>query len=142
MSQKQASTNFAQYQKAQREETCEKIEKAILYLRKSGIPITKKAIANEVGCHENTLRLPYIKEFLSNFEEFQPHDKKSKTMTLEAALVRIASLEDQLSHSRTQNRTLRLKLDQTQKDRDMNEDKYRRLLGRYQIDVGKMKINL
>ena len=124
----------------QRENMRCSIDEAIERLRSTGIRVTRKSIADEIGCHENTMKQPYIREYLSTFEEFQPHGKNTSQMTMEQAMQRIAQLEDALSHSKNRNRTLCAEHVRLRKERDEYEYKYRRLLGRYQVDIGKMKI--
>lgn len=131
--------HFEQFQEEKRKEMQENVEVAIFHLRELGISVTKRSIAQEVGCHENSLRKPYMKAFLSTFKEFQPKKKKiiDQSMTLEEAMKRIAFLEDALEHTRHNNRTLKEDSTQLRKERDDYEEKYRKLLGQYQIDVGK-----
>lgn len=116
------------------------IESAIVRLRNAGIRVTKKSIADEIGCHENTLKQPYIKEFLSSFDEFQPHSKEAPPMTLEQALLRITKLENALTHSKNRNQLLIAEQTRLRIERDEYENKYRHLLGEYQIKVGKKKV--
>ena len=73
------------------------------------------------------------------YKEFQPKNKDplSKNMTLEEAMKRISSLEDELVHSRHNNRVLKEDNSRLRAERDNFELKYRTLLGQYQIDVGK-----
>ena len=115
------------------------LEESIQRLREQGIRITKRSLAAELGCHENSLRAPYVKAFLANYKEFQPKNKDplSKNMTLEEAMKRISSLEDELVHSRHNNRVLKEDNSRLRAERDNFELKYRTLLGQYQIDVGK-----
>ncbi|MBR1455762.1 MAG: hypothetical protein IJ594_01210, partial [Oscillospiraceae bacterium] len=67
----------------QRENMRCSIDEAIERLRSTGIRVTRKSIADEIGCHENTMKQPYIREYLSTFEEFQPHGKNTSQMTME-----------------------------------------------------------
>ena len=131
--------NAENYHEKQRAETCANIERAILHLRVIGVRVTKRSIAEEVGCHENTLRLPYVKSFLTAFEEFQPKQNTPATMSVDEAMQRISQLKDALAHSRNRNKNLTAELARLRAERDNYEMKYRRLLGKYQIDVGKMK---
>lgn len=136
-------TNLGEFQEMKRQEMQGNVDAAIHHLRELGVRVTKRAIAEEVGCHENTLRKPYLKEFLSRYEEFQPKGASaSKAMTLEEALRRIAQLEDERDHSRHNNRKLRDDLAKVRKERDDFELKYRKLLWQYQVDVGNRKTKL
>lgn len=136
--------NFEQFQEEKRKEMKENVERAIIHLRELGIRVTKRSIAEEVGCHENSLRKPYMKDYLSQFEEFQSKTVEENTspMSLDEALTRISYLEDQLEHSKHNNRVLRETISQIRKERDAYEYKYRKLLGQYQIDIGKKIIQL
>ena len=62
-------------------------------------------------------------------------------MTLEEAMKRNAYLESELEHSRHNNRVLKEEISRLRNERSNYEMLYRKLLGQYQIDVGK-KINL
>jgi len=126
-------------QERQRQDMLENIDEAIQRLREQGIRITKRSLAAELGCHENSLRAPYVKAFLANYREFQPKDETpiTKNMTLEEALKRISYLEGELEHSRHNNRVLKEDNSKLRIERDNFELKYRKLLGQYQIDVGK-----
>ena len=139
---KKKINHFEQFQEEKRRETQENVKNAILHLRELGVCVTKRSIAEEVGCHENSLRKSYMKAFLSEFEEFQPKNGKAiaQTMTLEEAIKRVSYLMSELEHSRHNNRMLKEKNTRLKNERDDYEKKYRKLLGQYQIDVGK-KIN-
>ena len=142
MADNKTNSNLTAYQEKQREEMCNSINDAIMRLRELGLRVTKRAIADEVGCHENTLRLPYVQAFLSNYEEFQPKQQTSAAnLTLDEALNRISRLEESLEHSRNQNKALKTDNARLRKERDDWKDKYERLLGRFQIEIGKMKVN-
>lgn len=58
---KLASENAKEFRVEQREAREKAIDEAIRYLRESGLPVTKKAIAEELGCHVNTLQQPYMR---------------------------------------------------------------------------------
>ncbi len=60
-------------------------------------------------------------------------------MSVDEAMQRISQLKDALAHSRNRNKNLTAELARLRAERDNYEMKYRRLLGKYQIDVGKMK---
>lgn len=123
-----------------RENMRSSIESAIERLRNAGIRVTKKSIADEIGCHENTLKQPYIREFLSSFDEFQPHSKEDPPITLEQALLRISKLENALIHSKNRNQFLIAEQTRIRIERDEYENKYRHLLGKYQTEVGKKRV--
>ena len=72
------------------------------------------------------------------YEEFQQSAKTEKDVSMLEQ--RIKKLENILSHSRNYNARLTSENERLRRERDEYEDKYRRLLGRYQVDVGKMKI--
>ena len=130
--------NLEKYQDSKRAQTYAKIDKAIAYLREAGIPVTKKSIAEEAGLHPNTLGRQHVCEYLTKFKEFSPDEDAGEK--LQDLMKRITVLEDQLSHSRNNNAKLRAENERLRNEKKEFEDKYRRLLGRYQIDVGKMKI--
>ena len=96
------------------------------------------AIAEELGCHVNTLQQPYMRDILLRYEEFQQSAKTEKDVSMLEQ--RIKKLENILSHSRNYNARLTSENERLRRERDEYEDKYRRLLGRYQVKVGKMKI--
>lgn len=135
---KLASENAKEFRVEQREAREKAIDEAICYLRESGLPVTKKAIAEELGCHVNTLQQPYMRDILLRYEEFQQSAKTEKDVSMLEQ--RIKKLENILSHSRNYNARLTSENERLRRERDEYEDKYRRLLGRYQVDVGKMKI--
>ena len=135
---KLASENAKEFRVEQREAREKAIDEAIRYLRESGLPVTKKAIAEELGCHVNTLQQPYMRDILLRYEEFQQSAKTEKDVSMLEQ--RIKKLENILSHSRNYNARLTSENERLRRERDEYEDRYRRLLGRYQVDVGKMKI--
>ena len=61
-------------------------------------------------------------------------------MTLEQALLRISKLEDALTHSQNRNQLLVAEQARLRIERDEYENKYRHLLGEYQIKVGRKNI--
>ena len=135
------SKNLKVFQAEAREQTYHLIDEAIAHLRELGVPITKKAISEESGIHQNTLSKAHVREYLLKYPEFS----STHSVSLEEENVqlkkRIKSLEDLLSHSRNYNARLIQEKDAIRKERDEYEYKYRRLLGQYQINVGK-KINI
>ena len=131
------SDNLKSFQEQQKADTFKAIDEAILHLREEGHPITKKAIAEEVGIHPNTLGQQHVKEFLENYPEFSKKTSMSLEEENEMLKLRIKSLEDQLAHSRNYNARVIRERDTAREERDEFEFKYRKLLGQYQIEVGK-----
>ena len=133
-----ASKNAIEYKAMQRENMEKAIDDAICYLRGAGLPVTKKAIADELGCHKNTLQQSYIREILLRYKEFQHSGKDQKDISqLEQ---RIQQLEKMLSNSRNYNMRLVSENEKLRQERNQYEDKYRHLLGEYQTVVGKKRI--
>lgn len=133
------SENLKAFQDEARENTYRLIDEAILRLRELGIPITKKAISEEAGIHPNTLSKAHVKEHLSKYPEFSSKQSVNSEEENTRLKARIKSLEDQLAHSRNYNARLIQERDTVRKERDEYEYKYRSLLGKYQIDVGKKR---
>lgn len=134
------SENLKAFQDEARENTYRLIDEAILRLRELGIPITKKAISEEAGIHPNTLSRAHVKEYLLKYPEFSSKSLVSPEEENARLKTRIENLEDQLAHSRNYNARLIQEKETVRKERDEYEYKYRRLLGQYQINVGK-KLN-
>ena len=111
------------------------IHDALEYYDKNGIKVTMKALAEYIGCHVNTLKQPYIREIL-NEHKCAPKkpDSEAENRLLKE---RISKLEERLAHSLNHNARLQQEKEAAKKRADEYEFKYRRLLGIYQIEVGK-----
>lgn len=125
------------YKQSQREETLRRIDEAIIYLRAKGLEITKKNIASELGMHYNTLKKQYITNHLLRYPEFNPDIQVPMSVTnedleKEVACVRIKLIKAKLANKNLSADNTRLRLENKEL-----ANKYQRLLGRYQIDVGK-----
>ena len=132
---KKSSTNLSEHQKAMRERTSQDVLEAIDYLEKHGIKITYKALSEHVGCHINTIKQPYIREIIhERLNVSKKPDLKAENRALKE---RIHKVEDRLAHSLHHNARLQEEKENLKKRADEYEYKYRKLLGQYQIDVGK-----
>lgn len=132
---KNALTNLSNHQKEMRAEMTQSVLNALEYFDECGIKVTMKALAEHIGCHVNTLKQPYIREILN---ERKCAPKKPDIETENRLLKdRISKLEERLAHSLNHNARLQQEKDAAKKRADEYEFKYRRLLGIYQIEVGK-----
>lgn len=135
------NAGLEKHKNMQRENTLKRISEAIDQLRKKGLRLTKKAVAEEAGLAINTLKSDYVRTFLRSVPEFNSdlgvgvppqiaalNSEHNKAITL---------LKDQLNKERNRRKLVEAEnIKLKSKYRELNLD-YQRLLGEYQTKVGK-----
>ena len=123
-----------------------KIDAALQSLYLKHLPITKAAIATEIGCSRQALQKEYITEYL---EQHPIYSKRKGSLSDVEANHSVSFLQIELEKERQKRRKLETKLKQMAKQSDEQRNllrelnkKYQKLLGRYQEDVGRKFIHL
>ena len=137
MSNRVANKGLVDYQKMQRKNTLDQIDKAVLFLRENGLPVTKKAIAEEVGMAYNSIKAEYVRIHLLKYPEFNPEIQGGiVSHGTDETKREILSLKEALNKENRSKKIIvaeNIKLKAELKELML---KYQRLLGEYQIQVG------
>lgn len=131
------NSNSENRHEKKRNDTKYKIEEAINFLRAKNLSVTRTSIAEETGIHYNTLKQPYIRDFLHQYSEFKSDIEETTVLSLAEAITQINDLQEKLQRIKQTNRNLISENTIIKsKYRELNE-KYQHLLGRYQLDTGR-----
>lgn len=121
----------------QRDDMRAQIKEAILYMRANRITITKTSLAEEIGVSRQALNSEYVKEYLCNFDEFNPD------LQVVVSSHEFDSLKNENSALKAEKKGLKQTIKQlknelasTKQQLKESNEKYEYLLGRYQVDVG------
>lgn len=134
-----------EYQNEKRKSTLLKIDAALHSLDAKHLPITKAAIADEIGCSRQALQKKYVSDYLSLHPLYNGRKVQSDTSEENQST---SFLKIELEKEKQKRRELEAKVkklaqkNEQQKNelRDLNR-KYQKLLGRYQEDIGRKIIH-
>lgn len=142
MSKSKLNKGLSDYVQVRKDDTLRRIDDAIVYLRSKGVNVTKTNIASEIGMHRNTMHLDYVRIHLLQYPEFNPNIEiqEPKVIPTEEYELKIALLEEKLFKTQRTKENFASKNVRLRLENKEILDKYKRLLGRYQIEVSKKVI--
>lgn len=141
--QKRVNYGIALAQEKQRESTLRLLDQTIQEMQQKHLPITKTSVADEAGVSRQSLYAPYIKNFLDGHPAFNPNLAKTNDSPQTIAHLQIENEKQKqklLSLQEELRKTKKLLQMSKQSYTELNRE-YKKLLGRYQTDVGKKTIH-
>lgn len=129
---------FADYQKQQIANTLARIDEAIVYLREKQLPISKVSVANEACLSLRVMHKPHVREHLSQYPEFNPTltEAQLSDNDIRKYEEKISNLNAKLKKAQEHKKLLAENNAELKKELEDLNQKYQRLLGKYQVQFG------